>query len=245
MVSEVTSEKQQHEAKFVPTVTMDHPVSIDNQNTLAMATWHYWTATYYRDLPIGEDAFVRMWKTLILRHLQDIYERYRQIPADHLVPIFGTMPVPSPLDDLLNALGTYDDRSTGIRHRVVAPTPPPEQPFPEDSFWKLDGQIVRDWVATNEAIKNFSPNLVKNHEFGRSRANFSKRPLMLTVRQCDDATGSVTIRARSVGPSPEDAAVRAYNDELFVEPFAAELCSVVICTVNAPCVRMTTKMEKI
>lgn len=167
---------------------------------------------------------------LILRHLQDVYERYRQGSADHPVPIFGNMPVPSPLKDLLNAFGTFD--INGLRHSVAAPTAP-DEPFPEDSFWKLDGQIVRDWVLTAEAIESFSPGLVRTHVFGRSRANFSKRPLMLTVRQCCDGEGkTVTIQTRTVGPGLEDATVRANNDELFEKPYSAEECSIVMYTVN-------------
>lgn len=236
MVPEAISE---NEDKKIPLfVTVSHPVSIDNQNSLAKATWQFWSATYQRELPIGEDAFVRMWKTLILRHLQDIFERWSPCTADSPVPIYGTMPVPTPLADLLNALGIYEDRSTGMRHRVAAPTPPEE--LAPDSWWKLDGQVVRDWVLTNTAMQQFSLGLVQQHEFGQGQAKFIDRPLMLTARQCDDEVGTVTIKARAAGPRPEDALVRANSDELFENPYPVEECSIVMCSVNAPCTRATS-----
>uniref|UniRef100_A0A1Q3EWI1 Uncharacterized protein n=1 Tax=Culex tarsalis TaxID=7177 RepID=A0A1Q3EWI1_CULTA len=236
MVSEAYSE---NEDKKIPLfITVSHPVSIDNQNSLAKATWHVWSATYQRELPIGEDAFVRMWKTLILRHLQDVFERYSSCTADHLVPIHGTMPVPTPLADLLNALGMYEDPSTGMRHRVAAPSPPAE--LSPDSWWKLDGQIVRDWVLANTAIQQCSLGLVQQHEFGLMGAKFVKRPLMLTAREGDDETGNVTIRAKAAGPRPEDALVRANNDELFENPYPVKECGIVMSTVNAPCNRASS-----
>lgn len=234
MVSEATSEN-----KFTPVcVTVSHPVSIDNQNSLAKATWHYWSATYYRELPIGEDAFVRMWKTLILRHLQDVIQPSSPRTVEQLVPIYGTMAIPTPLADLLNALGVYENRVTGIRHCVVPPTPPVK--LSPDSWWKLDGQIVRDWVLTNTAMQQFSLGLVQLHEFDQGQAKFIDRPLMLTTRQCDDEVGTVTIKARAAGPRPEDALVRANNDELFENSYPVEECSIVMCSVNAPCTRATS-----
>lgn len=214
---------------FIPCHWEDHVISIDNQNSMAKATWHYWTDTCApRKLPISEANFVRMWKSILLRHVQDIYEREKHRRADHPLPISAIWTIPTPLKDLLSALGSYDDKHSGTHHRVVPPTPPTD--FPSDSWWQLDGQITGEWCLTNSMMGQFSTQqLLQTHVFGAYHPpkDYTNRPLMLTARHIDH-NGQVSIRAKSRGPRPEDAYIRAMNDELFEEPYRFEDCHIVM-----------------
>lgn len=57
------------------------------------------------DLPITGENFIRMWKTLILKRVQDVYEKEKHVRSDHYVRLDRSILTPAPLTDLLYALG--------------------------------------------------------------------------------------------------------------------------------------------
>ena len=59
------------------------------------------------DHPITQANFQRMWKTLILKRAQDVYEKEKHVRATNFVRIDRSMIMPSPLSDLLYSIGQF------------------------------------------------------------------------------------------------------------------------------------------
>lgn len=63
----------------------DFPVNITAQNTLSGRTYDQMLQIVNADLPITRDNFIRMWKTLILKRVQDVYGKEKHVrPANFI-----------------------------------------------------------------------------------------------------------------------------------------------------------------
>jgi hypothetical protein len=96
----------------------DVAINIDAQETLATATYNQLVQLAALELPINAADFVRMWKTLILKRVLDVYESEKRLCANHLKEISRNMRLPAPLADLLYSLGSFFDPSSGTVLRI-------------------------------------------------------------------------------------------------------------------------------
>lgn len=192
----------------------DHQILIDNQETLPRATWCQFHQMALQDLPINEDDFVRMWKTLILKRVQDVYEFEKHRRADHYVHLVHNINVPAHLADLLYSLGPYFDPLEGVNHHI---TPPPRPAVPQP-WWLIDDEVLQNWSMT----MNLMAHLFEMKQYPQSFECIST-PLIHTSIQ-DDA-GLRTIRARYKGPTESDVFLRLLNDEIFGDPYPISDCA--------------------
>lgn len=66
-------------------LTHDFPLRIDAQNSLADATHAQLEQLAAADFPVKQDNFRRMWKTLILKKVPDVYDCEKHRRADHYI----------------------------------------------------------------------------------------------------------------------------------------------------------------
>lgn len=185
---------------------IDHPVQIANQDTLSGETYDQLQAISSIDLNMNRENFIRMWKTLILKRTQDIYEIEKNIRSDHFIRLTRTISLPAPLGDLLATLGSFHSSATGHFHHV---TPPPRPAEPE-TFWTVDNQIVISWNMLMARMQNLylmkefpSPREVDNRPITLIRRNFTANAQMLQLK-------ANTNEAKLI-----DGFIVAVNDELF------------------------------
>lgn len=167
------------------------------------------------------ESFQNIWKQLILRRAQDLYEVEKGTVAPNRLDLPRTIITPAPLADLLTGLGQYDSVVTGHTHHIIPPTKPAVA-VPE--FWDINDDNIDDWqrlCARTQHLYNMkiTPDILDNE----------KRPLTLTFREEELAplaanadpgeipqpTGYYRIKAYTNEPNDNDALIRMVNDELF------------------------------
>lgn len=199
-------------------VVVDIPVSIDNQNSLSGIVYRQLIALSALELDLTEAQFTRMWKSLILKRVQDIYQKEKKQRHEHLIRLDSSIMVPGPLGDLLFSLGQHISTTNG---RVYDITPPPRPAQPPD-WWAFDPVIVAGWCRLMYRIKP----LYITHEFP-SMSDYEGRPLVFTSIQ--DVGPLRHVKAFSSEPKPSDALLRFLHDDLFNGfPFAFVDCHLIM-----------------
>ncbi|KAK6616793.1 hypothetical protein RUM43_015060 [Polyplax serrata] len=89
-------------------------------------------------LDVTEQDFIRMCKTLLLKRVQDVYKRERNVRPEYHVRLARTIIMLSPWAELLYAIGVYYSAACGIFVHIVQP-PPPAEPEP---WWTVDPVFV-------------------------------------------------------------------------------------------------------
>lgn len=87
-------------------VFVDMPLDVAAQVSLPQATYRQLVSLRVVDLPITEAEFMRVWRTLLLKRSQDVYEKCHSTRPDHYVRITQQTLVPGPLSDVLYHLGS-------------------------------------------------------------------------------------------------------------------------------------------
>ncbi|KAF6198239.1 hypothetical protein GE061_007986 [Apolygus lucorum] len=103
---------------------LDYVVIIDNQNAVATATFYQLVQLAVVDLPLLLEDFIRMWKTLILRRVHDVYEMEKKRRPDHFVRLARNIQVPAPLGDFLYSLGQLRSPVDGATHDIIPSSSP-------------------------------------------------------------------------------------------------------------------------
>lgn len=177
---------------------------IENQDDMATATFNAIQSVLSIDMTLTQAQFTRMWKTILLKRLQDIYEAEKFARHTNFVRLGRQLPLPAPLADLCHTLGYHHSAADGHMYHVVPPAQPNE---PED--WRTVHHAtlalyVREMqrVSIEYTMKEFpAPN------------QCADRPLLLTTR--NEANNQVIIKSWTNEPKPVDAYIRAVNPDLF------------------------------
>lgn len=184
----------------------DHVTRIGEQDTVSGATYDQLLQLTSVDLDITRENFVRTWKTIILKRVQDIYEKEKHIRPQNYVRINRAIVLPGPLADVVHALGAFHSTVTGRIHHIT----PPARAAAPPNWWDIDGDIIMNWSRT---MARLEANYVMK-EFP-SPAEWDKRPLMLTMRQLTVDNTFVSTKAWTNEPAPTDGYIRAIHDDLF------------------------------
>lgn len=188
----------------------EHTLNINNQDTMPRAVYEKLQEIVSYTLPITLVQFTQMWKTLILKRVQDIYESEKSRRSDHYIRLVRNILLPAPLGDLLHSLGHYYSASMGMSHHLV---PPSRASTPED-FWTVSTAIVAAWNQTMKQIEPFYT--IKEYP---SMTQCEDRPMLLT-RVSNFATPMRSVNAFTKEPKMTDAFVHSLQDELFIDhPF--------------------------
>ncbi|CRL05798.1 CLUMA_CG018826, isoform A [Clunio marinus] len=184
---------------------VDHPVQIANQDSLSGATYDQMQAICSTDMNLTRNDFIRMWKTLILKRVQDVYEIEKHLRPAHFIAISRTIMVPAPLGDLLANLGMFHSSATGHFHHIT----PPAYPAEPDDWWVVDNDLVARWSHTMARMQY----RYRMKEFPSNR-EVDNRPMIL-IRRSPIQNGFLLLKANTNEPRLVDGVISAVNDELF------------------------------
>lgn len=183
---------------------LDRVLQIATQDTLSERVFRQMEQLSHVDLPITLDDFQRMWKTLILKRVQDVYEREKMIRADHYIRLSRNIPIPAPLGDLLYSIGQLRSAVDGVIYHTI----PPARAAAPPNWWTVDIPIVQNWsllagrMHEQYMFREFPP-----------ITDYDNKPMLLTSMQ--DHNGFRSVKAFTNEVKPNDAYVRFMNDELY------------------------------
>lgn len=187
---------------------VDLAVSIDNQVSVAHATYQQMEQLCSMALPMDIDTFTRMWKTLILKRVQDIFEHEKHRRSEHFVRVMRNLLIPAPLADLLYALGQHHSRALGTIFDMI----PPARPAVPQPWWTMDPLILDHWcLMCARMSKQF---MMK--EFP-APSEYKDRAIAMTSIQ--DAGNLRSVKSLTNEPTPADGYLRFVNDEILIAPF--------------------------
>lgn len=194
----------------------EHKINVNEQETLAKAVYETFLDMTTTDLPLNETDFVRMWKTLLVKRIQDIFESEKHRRSDNFIRLIRNIVLPAPLADLLHSLGHFKSTKTGKVHHLV---PPPRAATPE-TFWTVDPTILENWNRLTYDFKE----LYTMKEYP-SLSQCDARPMMLT-KVNSFATSSRMVKSFTNETKMTDAFIHSMQDELFDSPalFAYDNC---------------------
>lgn len=96
-------------------------VNIDALVSVAQAIYQQLKQLSAIALTMDEVNFVRMWRTLILKRVQDIFKLEKHRRAEHFIRVMPNLRVPAPLADLLYSLGQLHSRALGTVFDMIPP----------------------------------------------------------------------------------------------------------------------------
>lgn len=159
------------------------------------------------DLPLTQEQFTQMWRTVLLKRVQDVIEKQRLARPAHFVRLGRNIELPAPLADLLYSIGRFHSNTNGVIYDIAQPAradPPPP-------FWDVNPNIVTAWQQSMARMRN----AYTMREYP-SPNEFDKCPLGLTVIQ--DVGNLRSVRSYTNETSMNDALIRFVNDDLFDTP---------------------------
>lgn len=183
---------------------VDLTAQVENQNALATAVYRQIESIVSIDLTITLAQFIRMWKTLYLKRLQDVFEAEKHQRHANFVRVGRQVPLPGPLADLMHAVGFHHSHADGHMYHVV----PPAAPAQPEAWRAIDQGILNLWTRE---LSRASP-LYTIKEFPAMN-QCADRPLCLTLKH--EVNNLAHIKAWTNEPAPTDAYIRAVNDDLF------------------------------
>lgn len=185
----------------------EHIVQVAAQATLPAEVYNQLQQISSEVLPLTLAEFTRMWRTLILKRVQDIYEMEKKQRPDNFVRLIRNIMMPAPLADLLYSLGSFYSPATGFDHHLTPPARAAQPP----NWWSIDAAVLRNWDhLTLTMAKHY---VMKEYP---SQRETSGRPLVLTIRQ--PIGQFLQIKAFTNEPRLNDAFINLVNDELFASP---------------------------
>lgn len=187
---------------------VDVTVNIEDQNSVSGAVFDQLDVlSKDQSLPISRNEFIQMWKTLILKRVQDVYEEFKKIKCEHRVYIAPDFQVPAPLYDVLNSLGNFDSAGRGLSFHI---NPPEYEEEDTPEWWTVDKDIVKNWIQTMALIKS-------QYSIKSSPAIDAVGGSTLMITAIKDADGMRTVKAYTNEFQFQHAFVRFVNDDLFEE----------------------------
>lgn len=176
------------------------------QTRCAEATYETMQQLVNVDLAITQAPFTRMWRTLILKRSQDVYEKFRNRRAANYVRLGVNTLVPAPLGDVLYGLGSFYHADTGIRYY----TGPPAQPADVPNWWVLDNAAQNAWDVTMARLSH----QYLMREFP-AHLDHKGRTLFFCSRQLLDDDANVSVKTHSSVIDPVDGLICGVNENLF------------------------------
>lgn len=181
-------------------------VQIANQQTLPHAVFDQLEQLTSVDLPITRDQFTRIWKTLILKRVQDVHEKQRLARPANYINMSRNIFVPAPLADLLRSLGQFHSKRLGYLINIDQPVTP--DPLPD--WWAYDPAVMALWHRCIGRMQ-----IAYQMEEYPTPHDYTQRPITLTTFQ-DIAAGTLrTVRSLTDETSNNEAFIRFVNDDLF------------------------------
>lgn len=182
---------------------VEHTVQISNQNTIPGLLYNHLNTLKRQPLPLTRGEFTQMWMTLILKRVQDVYEKEKLERHTDYVRIDRGILLPGPLADLLHSLGQFTSKN-GQVHQIM----PPAKAAAPPAWWKVSSEIVSSWNKTCLQLKD-----VYTFKEFPSPSVYECSPLMLLKRL--DRNGKVHVKSFEDSAQMTDALQVITHDDLF------------------------------
>lgn len=185
----------------------DVVMSIADQTTLPDMVHAQMTQLVDTELEITEVNFRRMWRTLLLKRAQDVYEKEKYRRANHFVRLGPQMLVPAPLGDLVYSIGQFHNVAEG----VVYDTNPPAQAAQPEDWWTVDPDITNAWTRTMRRMQR--KYVMREMPLA---SEYQAKPLMLCTGQVAGALK--TVKAKYASIELTDGLITLVNDPIYQPP---------------------------
>lgn len=190
-------------------------LNIAAQDLLPTAVYNQLIQLTSVDPPLTRATFTRMWRTLILKRVQDVIEKQRLQRPEHFVRLARNIMLPAPLADLLYSIGSFHSRTNGL----IYTTSQPSRADPAPNWWTVDSQIVAHWQTM---MGRFSSSYIMR-EFP-SPSDWENKPLLLTSISDTADTQLRAVRAYTNEVTMNDAFIRFVNDDLYGQEITYQNC---------------------
>lgn len=192
--------------------TQDVTVRVGEQQSMPLHVFAQLHELTTGNLPLTLQSFRRMWKTLLLKRVQDIMEMQSNVRPEHHVNMSREILIPAPLHDLLTSLGTFKSKRLGITYNLVQPVYP-NRDAPD--WWEVHNATLRSWTNLMHRMKHaYTMHLFPDPDITTG----TPLPHVTILDNADHTLRSV--RCFTDEPSPSDSLIRFCNDDLF-DPFDA------------------------
>lgn len=162
------------------------------------------------ELDITAEEFTFVTQQLLLKRAQDVYRRiYAANPRNKIVLPRISM-IPAPIFDVLNSVGTFHSKVTGVNYVSV----PPEKPKRDvPAFWNVNLAVIRRFnIAMSRLQHQFTMREFPSH------LDTEDRPLLLTeLSDYTDDQDTVFVKAWTNEPRPSDALIRSISEQLYAD----------------------------
>lgn len=221
--SSYTTELSMHEALIFGRMDSDFTIvdvtlMINNQDTLSGLTYDQLESLTTTALPINRVNFIRMWKTILLKRVMDVFEGEKHRRAEHFVRLNRNLILPAPLADTIYSIGAYTSYANGTVYHFV----PPARAADPEPWWTLDTTIFNAWNLTLNRLQHLF--IMKTYP---PLSEWDTRPLILTVLQVNGQYRRV--KAVTNDPQPSDALITMLNDQLFQPVIPIADCHLNMC----------------
>lgn len=183
---------------------VDITINVAGQAAMPQAVYRKLANLRNINLPINEADFTTIWRSLLLKRTQDIYEVEKRLRSDNYIRLNRNIAIPGPLADLLYALGSYHSTRLGIRYHLI---PPVRGVQPQDWYAINAGMLAR-WEQTTLMLQDYF--VMKEYP---TMSDTTGKPLMLTA--IDEVGPTRRIRSFTSETKPSDAYIRFLNDDVF------------------------------
>ncbi|KAK6621282.1 hypothetical protein RUM43_011588 [Polyplax serrata] len=194
---------------------LSRTVLVGRQITLPGALYRQLEALVTVQHGITEAEFIRMCQTLLLKRVQDVYERERNVRPEYYVRLARTIIMSAPWAKLLYSLGAYHSGACGIFLHIVQP-PRPTEPEP---WWTVDPTLVMKWNREMGRLQHLY--LMREYP---SPNDWQHKTIVMTPPFDNKDDGTRTIKSYTNEPQMTDAFLRFVNDELFDYPDLTYIC---------------------
>ncbi|KAI5693023.1 hypothetical protein M8J76_012893 [Diaphorina citri] len=180
------------------------PLQVNAQDNLPAAVYDQLVQLTTVELGITPEHFTRMWKTILLKRAQDVYERAKSVRPPNHVRLAPQVIVPAPLGDVLYSLGNYMCNANGVNYHLV----PPPQAAPAEDWWTINANIVTTW---NQTMARYQKLYVMRES--PLPSNNDGKTIIMTGRNVQQDLVSVRAHLNTIELS--DGLIHAVNDNLF------------------------------
>lgn len=177
------------------------------QVTLILEQLHaFLSSLKTRDIDINQATFIRICRTLILKRVQDLFEREKCRRAPDFVRFYTQLPVPKALFDILNALGQCYDSTTGLTYDLIPVGMDAANP---QDWYTINANDLNLWIREMHRYSD----VYEMCEFP-SKTDFQGRALQRLAFNVN-AHGLIAVKAKSSIVRPSDVLIRMMLEQLF------------------------------
>lgn len=182
-------------------------LQIDNVVSIPTLVHEILSSIVTVEIGMTNEEITYVTQVLLLKRVQDIYRRAYAARPPNMITLPRIALIPGPIHDLLNSIGTFHSKVTGVNYISV----PPQRLQPVPNYWEVNLQIFRRFNLLMSRMQ---------HQYTMrsfpSLTDTEDRPLILTeLSSYDDLEDEVFVKSWTNEPRPSDALMRSVCDDIY------------------------------